>query len=204
MKMSERPKLNREMSSKIFRDYYYLKEELVDFCRENGLPVSGNKMEITKRIVNFLDTGKIEQPAVRSINRNAVGEITEDTVIEPDIVCSQKHRAFFRNRIGRNFSFNVQFQKWLKSNTGRTYGDAISAYYRIMEEKKKEKSKIDKQFEYNTYIRDFFCDNRGKSLEEAIICWKYKKSLLGHNRYEQSDLVALTLMEVDICYATDE
>ena len=202
--MSERPKMNREMSSKIFRDYYYIKEELVDFCRENGLPVSGNKMEITNRIVDFLDTGKIEQPAVRSINRNAVGEITEDTVIEPDIVCSQKHRAFFRNRIGRNFSFNVQFQKWLKSNTGRTYGDAISAYYRIMEEKKKEKSKIDKQFEYNTYIRDFFCDNQGKSLEEAIICWKYKKSLPGHNCYEQSDLVPLTLMEGDICYATDE
>lgn len=204
MEMSERPKLNREMSSEIFQDYYYLKEELVDFCRENGLPVSGNKMEITKRIVNFLDTGKIEQLTVRSINRNVVGEINENTVIEPDIVCSQKHRAFFRNRIGRNFSFNVQFQKWLKSNTGRTYGDAISAYYRIMEEKKKEKNKIDKQFEYNTYIRDFFCDNQGKSLEEAIICWKYKKSLPGHNRYEQSDLVALTLMEGDICYATDE
>lgn len=204
MKMSERPKLNREMSSKIFQDYYYLKEELVDFCRENGLPVSGNKMEIKKRIVNFLDTGKIEQPAIISINRNAVGEINENTVIESDIVCSQKHRAFFSSIIGKNFSFNVQFQKWLKSNTGRTYGDAISAYYRIMEEKKKEKSRIDKQFEYNTYIRDFFCDNQGKSLEEAIICWKYKKSLPGHNCYEQSDLVALTLMEGDICYATDE
>ena len=161
-------------------------------------------MEITKRIVNFLDTGKIEQPAVISINRNAVVEITEDTVIESDIVCSQKHRAFFRNRIGRNFSFNVQFQKWLKSNTGRIYGDAINAYYRIMEEKKIEKSKIDKQFEYNTYIRVFFCDNQGKSLEEAIICWKYKKSLPGHNCYEQSDLVPLTLMEGDICYVTDE
>lgn len=48
-----------------------------------------------------------------------------------------------------------------------------------------------KQFEYNTYIRDFFEDNQGRSLEEAITCWKYKKSLQGHNRYEQSDLVAL-------------
>ncbi len=202
--MSERPKLNREMNSRIFQDYYYLKEELVDFCRTNGLPVSGNKMEITKRIACFLDTGKIVQPAVRSIHSNAVGEITENTVIESDIVCSQKHRAFFRNKIGKNFSFNVQFQKWLKSNTGRTYGDDICAYYRIMEEKKKEKTKIDKQFEYNAYIRDFFSDNRGKSLEEAIVCWKYKKSLPGHNRYEQSDLVALIVMEGGICYATDE
>ena len=45
--------------------------------------------------------------------------------------------------------------------------------------------------EYNTYIRDFFEDNQGRSLDEAITCWKYKKSLQGHNRYEKSDLVAL-------------
>ena len=56
---------------------------------------------------------------------------------------------------------------------------------------KKGKTTIDKQFEYNTYIRDFFEDNQGRSLDEAIICWKYKKSLQGHNRYEKSDLVAL-------------
>lgn len=57
--------------------------------------------------------------------------------------------------------------------------------------KKRSKTKIDKQFEYNTYIRDFFADNRGKSLDEAIKCWKYKKQLPGHNRYEKSDLDVL-------------
>lgn len=71
------------------------------------------------------------------------------------------------------------------------YGDAINAYYQILEEKKKGKTTIGKQFEYNTYIRDFFEDNQGRSLDEAITCWKYKKSLQGHNRYEKSDLVAL-------------
>ena len=60
-----------------------------------------------------------------------------------------------------------------------------------LEDKKKGKTKIDKQFEYNTYIRAFFADNRGKTLEEAIKCWNYKKQLQGHNGYEQSDLVAL-------------
>lgn len=44
---------------------------------------------------------------------------------------------------------------------------------------------------YNIYIRDFFTDNPGKNLEEAIRCWKYKKNLKGHNRYERSDLNAL-------------
>jgi len=83
------------------------------------------------------------------------------------------------------------FQKWLKANAGKTYKDAIDAYYQIIEEKKKGKTKIDKQFEYNTYIRDFFEDNKDKNLDAAIACWKYKKSLSGHNRYEKEDLIAL-------------
>ena len=54
--MSERPVLDRNLDSKTFRDFYYLKEELVNFCRENGIPVSGGKIEITDRIAYFLDT----------------------------------------------------------------------------------------------------------------------------------------------------
>ena len=60
-----------------------------------------------------------------------------------------------------------------------------------MREKKQGKTVIGKQFEYNTYVRDFFADNPGASLEDAIRCWNYKKSLKGHNRYERSDLAAL-------------
>lgn len=54
------------------------------------------------------------------------------------------------------------FQRWLKGNAGKTYKDAIAAYFQILEEKKNGKTKIDKQFEYNTYIRDFFDDNKGR------------------------------------------
>ena len=190
--MSERPELNRELDGKIFRSYYYLKEELVGFCRENNLPVSGGKIELTDRIAFFLDTGKVLETTKKRKTTKSVGLITENTIIEPNIVCSEKHRAFFIEKIGKSFSFNVLFQKWLKGNAGKTYADAINAYYQILEEKKKGKTTIDKQFEYNTYIRDFFEDNQGRSLEEAITCWKYKKSLQGHNRYEQSDLIALS------------
>lgn len=83
------------------------------------------------------------------------------------------------------------FQKWLKANAGKTYADAVRAYYQILAEKKQGRTKIDRQFEYNTYIRDFFEDNKSKRLDDAILCWKYKKGLRGHNRYERSDLSAL-------------
>lgn len=57
--MTERPDLTKQLDNKTFSQFYYLKEELVDFCRQNGLPTSGSKLEIANRIVCFLDTGKI-------------------------------------------------------------------------------------------------------------------------------------------------
>lgn len=190
--MADRPYLDNQLDGKTFRSFYYLKEELVDFCRKNGQPTSGGKLEITDRIAHFLDSGEVMLVSHKSKVVKQIGIITEDTELESDFVCSEKHRAYFEQKIGKSFSFNVAFQKWLKYNTGKTYGEAIRAYYQILDDKKKEKSTIDKQFEYNTYIRDFFVDNGDKTLDQAIICWKYKKSKQGHNRYEKIDLVALT------------
>ncbi len=57
--MEARPELSRKLEEQTFRSYYYLKKELVEFCRENELPVSGGKIELTDRIAGFLDTRKI-------------------------------------------------------------------------------------------------------------------------------------------------
>lgn len=190
--MLKRPNLEKNIDSKTFRSFYYLKEELTDFCRQNNLPASGGKIEITDRIAHFLDTGEVLIPEKKYKSKPNVSGITEKTIIETNFICSETHRAFFKREIGKSFSFNVAFQKWLKGNAGQTYGQAIDAYYKILEDKKNGKTTIDRQFEYNTYIRDFFADNPGKSLEEAIRCWKHKKSLPGHNRYEKADLLSFT------------
>lgn len=232
--MDKRVNLNKNLDEKTFRNCYYLKEELVKFCKENNLPTGGSKAELTERIAIFLKSGKVcegktynkmeignvcmaqasnnkdrnENCAVHALKDSAksgicsaqgagksntsVENIDEDTLIETNIVCSQKHRAFFESRIGNGFSFNVRFQKWLKANAGKTYRDAIEAYRQIVEDNKKNKYPIGSQFEYNAYIRDFFEDNKDKSLNDAIACWKYKKSIQGSNRYDKNDLVVLT------------
>mgnify|MGYP002522806677 CR=1 FL=1 len=50
MLMNERPELNKELDAITFRSFYYPKQELIDFCRENELPTSGDKIELTVRI----------------------------------------------------------------------------------------------------------------------------------------------------------
>ena len=100
------------------------------------MPTSGSKIEIADRIAYFLDTGKIKAASAKRKKAIAMFDIYEDTKIEDDFVCSEKHRAFFREHIGSSFSFNVAFQQWLKSNKVKTYKEAIAAYYQIIEDKK--------------------------------------------------------------------
>ena len=183
-------KLTKDLNAEEFKEYYFLKEDLKDFCRSEGLKVSGSKEDLENRIIHYLSTGeKLNEPRITQFSNESKSEISLDSRLGENFKCSEDKRAFFKKEIGPGFKFKVKFQKWLKSNPDKTYREAIEAYHEI--QSSKEKTKIDKQFQYNQYIRDFFEDNDDKSLDDAIKCWKYKKSLKGHNRYEKSDLRAL-------------
>ncbi|MDR2966812.1 MAG: SAP domain-containing protein [Methanobacteriaceae archaeon] len=64
--MGNRPKLNKNIPVKKFREYYYLKEELVNFCRKEGLKTSGKKEELTEQINYYLTTGKEKNTRIRA------------------------------------------------------------------------------------------------------------------------------------------
>ena len=188
-------KLNKDLKVSEFKEYYFLKEELKEFCREEGLKISGSKSQLEERIIYYLDTRKslddsksIKNHANKTNLNKATDseEITLDSILGENFKCGEDKREFFEKEIGKGFKFKVKFQKWLKVNPDKTYRDAINAYYEL--QNSKEKTKIDKQFQYNQYIRDFFKDNEDKTLNDAIKCWNYKKSLKGHNKYEKSDL----------------
>jgi hypothetical protein len=185
-----RPLLTKDLTPEEFNDYYFLKEELKDFCRSEGLKISGSKEDLEKRIIYYLSTGEeLKESNINDYPTQLSSEIGLDSKLGENFKCSEDKREFFENKIGKSFKFKVKFQKWLKANPDKTYGDAIDAYYEI--QKSREKTQIDNQFQYNQYIRDFFEDNDDKSLDDAVKCWKHKKSLKGTNKYEKSDLEIL-------------
>jgi hypothetical protein len=56
--MTTRPDLDKNLDSATFQSYYYLKEELIQFCRQKRLQTTGAKTELTERIARHLDTGE--------------------------------------------------------------------------------------------------------------------------------------------------
>lgn len=188
-----RPNLTKNISVESFRDFYWLKEELQSFCRQNGISASGSKIEISDRIEIFLRTGEIEKPIKKTkVNKKIEPrvDLSLDTVITEDHRCSQDVRAFFKTVILK-FHFSTYIQNYFKNNVGKTYRDVVNAWNEE-EGRKKEptyKKKIDPQFEYNQFIRDFFADtkNQGKNREEAIKAWNEIKKLPGSNKYESNN-----------------
>jgi len=194
--IEEKPKLNNKISLQDFKDFYWLKAELVSFCKENNINRSGGKIEITNRIIYFIETGKNlgktkinAQKSKSNFNWN-IEKLSCETVITDNYKNTENVRQFFTVEIGKHFKFNVLFIHWIKQNIGKTLKDAIEEWNRIyiLKKDKNYKSEIGIQFEYNTYIRDFLEDNPKMSIRDAKKYWMLKREIRGSMKYTKSDL----------------
>ena len=169
--INKKPELNNKISLQDFKDFYWLKAELISFCKENNINRSGGKIEITNRIIYFIETGKNlgktkinTQKPKSNFNWN-LEKLSCETVITDNYKNTETVRQFFTAEIGKHFKFNVLFINWMKQNIGKTLKDAIEEWNRIyiLKKDKNHKSEIGVQFEYNTYIRDFLADKIGRA-----------------------------------------
>jgi hypothetical protein len=198
-----RPKLDKDISLKDFKDYYWLKEELVGFCRVIGINSSGGKLDIFNRIIKFLENGVvIEKSDIKRISIIStfdwnIEELSISTLITDNYKNTENVREFFQQNIGAHFKFNVEFMNWMKSNQGKTLGDAMVKWIEIAKLKKSKdyKTEIAPQFEYNTYMRDFLNDNPDLSSKDAMNSWKIKRDKPGVKKYEKEDLMNLDIKE---------
>ncbi len=192
--MKAKPKLNAKIPIEDFKDFYWYKEELMDFCRSQNLNTRGGKIELTKRIEKFLQTGERKSYQEKKTKTSRFDWNTEKLTTKTKITDNYRNtknvREFFKSQLGDTFKFNVKFMDWMKTAQGKTLGDAVEQWILITKEMRttKAEKQIAPQFEYNTYVRDFFKDNPDKSLHDAIRCWKIKKSKPGDNQYTKSDL----------------
>lgn len=190
----KRPELTDKISLQDFKDFYWTKKELMVFCKQNEMTGSGEKIEITNRIILFLKTGeKTHKKADKAKPKSKFDwnkeTLTTKTIITDNYKNSENVRKFFACNIGTHFKFNVMFLKWMQQNIGKTLKDAIDEWNRIydMRKDKNFQTEIDSQCEYNQYLRDFLKDNPNLSMADARKYWMLKRNKRGNNKYSRED-----------------
>ncbi len=194
-----RPKLDKHISIKDFKDFYWLKEELMQFCRENGINTSAGKIELTNKICHFIVSDEIisnsndKKTATLSNFDWNVENLDDSTIITDNYKNTENVREFFKQAIGDHFKFNVAFMDWMKANHGKTLREAVDKWIEIADLKKDKnyKTEIAPQFEYNTYFRDFLTDNPNLSTKDAMKSWRMKRDKRGDRKYCKDDLLFL-------------
>lgn len=192
--MMKRPELSDQLSVDHFKNFYWLKKELIAFCKTKEINQTGGKLEISERIISFLQNGEIIKRDQKSKKISTFdwhqSSLTLDTLITDNYKNTRSVRTFFIEQIGGHFRLNVPFIKWMRTNVGKTMKEAIAEWHRIrdVEKNKNHKREIAPQFEYNRYMRDFLTDNPGKSTKDAMRFWKLKRSKAGDRTYSKMDL----------------
>ena len=187
--MRVRPVLSHSLSAAEFRRWYWLKSELIAFCRDHGLPSSGAKTALTARIDAHLAgrrmrrtsrtsrTGRATtRPADRDHRRAAPMPTTfrPETRVGPGWRCTRALRGFFEAQVGKGFRFNGALRAFIAAGDGRSLATAVAVYRRSLETPHRP-SRIAPQFEYNRFMREFHARHPGRSHADAVAAWWRKR-----------------------------
>ena len=186
----KRPTLTPKTSAEIFKNFYWLKKELTDFCVTHGLSTAGMKLEVTNRIYAFLKTGKRLKPEFAKISN----DLDSDKAITPQtLVINYKNdpatREFFIKHIGSHFKFsarvNIFRNEQLAAGKKLTYGDLIKCWLKEHEQRKDKSIKLPimASCEDNQFTRDFYTAKPNTDRKTVIFAWKQIRSVAGKHTY---------------------
>ncbi|MEM6281647.1 MAG: DUF6434 domain-containing protein [Chloroflexota bacterium] len=195
----QRPEIEDIHTGDELRRWYWLKEELVAYCRQHSIPYSAGKFTLIDRIAHYLDTGDIPRTRRKRVTSTfdwAHEPLTLETVITDSYRNNDNVRAFMVQHLGTGFRFHMEFMAWMRDNTGKTLQDAVIAWREMAARRADDnyQTEIAHHNQYNQYVRDFFADNPALTMKEARCCWLYKRSLPrenGRHTYHRDDLIAL-------------
>ncbi|QJF52917.1 DUF6434 domain-containing protein [Roseobacter ponti] len=130
-----RPPIAKIRTGAELRRWHWLRPELQAHARACGVRHTGGKFTILDRIAHYLDTGETTWPGDLRKTTGAQtdwhsADLTPETVITDNYKNTQNVRRFFRARAGADFKFDISFMNWMRSNAGKSLGDAVAEYKR--------------------------------------------------------------------------
>lgn len=187
--MKLRPQLKRGLSPEVFKNCYWDRKEMADFCRQEGLSTSGLKEDVTCRIAEYLENGSRAGPVAAKRARTGPPDSSKPLKLTTPVVNYKndaKTREFFQQHCGPNFRFNSylrQFAKGVPAGESPTYGDLIQGWRAAEDQRAKGSSEIGKQFEYNQFSRDYFAEEPDGTRKGMMEAWAEVRAIQGPNTY---------------------
>jgi hypothetical protein len=142
----KRPELTKNIDIEDFRNFYWLKKELTDFCVRHGIKTTGRKLEIVSRIEKFLTTGIVTENVLvenKTVNNKIMvnaSSLSMDTVVTESLKFNEANRAFFKSQIGPHFHFTAHIGKFVRENLKAgnviTFRDLVDEWFAEKERRK--------------------------------------------------------------------
>lgn len=161
------PPLDQTLDAAEFARRYWLRSELVGFCRREGITASGSKDELTARVTAHLSGQPLPMPAAARRIGGMPTVLNADTVIGPGWRCTEALRRFLEAELGRRVRFDGALRRLVHEGAGLRLGDLIARWAEAP-----LKAEIAPQFEYNRFVRAFRAASPGATHAAVVAAWK--------------------------------
>lgn len=176
---TSRPPFSEIKTYQEFAKYYWYRDELIQICRELGLPSSGMKLELNRNIQAYFNGETIEEKLKVKTSKTVVTNISLSTkLLECGFTFGPKFREFFAEQTGiKNFKYNADMVATVKkvkedNDTTFTLGDLLEIYYGRKTYATYDKSAL----QWNKFVHDFCADPRTANipdkLKTAALLWR--------------------------------
>jgi hypothetical protein len=171
-----RPQLSLALPPSEFLAWYWLKSELIAFCRAYGISQTGSKPDLQARIHAAL-SGRPPSMPDQPVRRNTVmPQIFHAGMrIGKGWRCGPALGAYFRATLGNGFHFNAAMRDFIHHGEGKTLLEAEQCYLASIQPGA-VRPQIARQLEYNQHFRDYFAAHPTASRQDAIQAWWLKRN----------------------------
>jgi len=189
------PMLSKKLSPDVFKQHYYDKNELTEFCRSIGISTTGQKNDLNSRIELYLRTGRVTvvAPVVRSTRPDSEIGLTLDKVVvnyKSDPVTRQFFERNCRGFTGFSALVQKQIKQRLADGESFTYGDVIAMHRAFLKNKQQARDTgqattvAHDSCQFNQFYIDYSHDNSSK-VHTAKEAWMLVRNTAGAKTYQR-------------------
>lgn len=168
---TSRPPFTEIKTYQEFSKYYWYRDELIQICRELGLPSSGMKLELNRNIQAYFNGETVEEKLKVKTSKSVVTNVSLSTkLLECGFTFGPKFREFFAEQTGvKNFKYNADMVATVKkvkedNDTTFTLGDLLEIYYGRKTYATYDKSAL----QWNKFVKDFCADPRTANIPDKL------------------------------------